>query len=100
MVGSVAPFQIIVEDGLEARPEKHVDSVKKAVQHGDPSPLHNHGVSVGDLDHEEESNAVAAGGEKLLQILDAQGQSPCEDLVESVVRLPLRVARVGELYRT
>lgn len=86
----VPPSEVVVEDGLEARPEQHVYPVEEAVKHGDPSSLHHHGVRVGDLDHEEEPNAIAARGEIGFEILDAQGQRPRENLVEGVVRLPLR----------
>lgn len=92
------PFEIAVENGLEAWPEQHVDSVKEAVQHGYPSTLHHHRVRVGDLDHKQEPNAIAAGREVVLEILDAQRQRPREDLVESVVGLPLRKKK-GEITR-
>lgn len=49
---------------------------------------------MGDLDHEEKPDAIIARGEEGFEILDAQGQRPRENLVESVVRLPLRESRV------
>lgn len=84
------PFKVVVKDGLEARPQQHVDPVEKAVKHGDPSSLHNHRVRVGDLDHEKKPDAIAAVGEVALEVLDAQRQSPRENLVKRVLSLPLR----------
>lgn len=83
------PFKVVVEHGLEARPKQHIDSVEKAVQHGYPSSLHDNRVRVGDLDHKQEPDTVTAGGEVVFEILDAQRHRPREDLVESIVRLPL-----------
>ena len=68
---SAAPFEIDVEYSFESRPKKHVDSVKKAVQYGYPSPLHYHGESVSYLDHEEEPNAVTARRQVVLEVLNA-----------------------------
>lgn len=85
----VPPFQVVVEDGLKTRPEQHVYPVEEAVKHRDPSSLHHHGERVRDLDHEEKPDAIAARGEVGFEILDAQGQRPRENLVKSVVRLPL-----------
>lgn len=84
------PFEVVVEDGLEARPKQHVDPVEKAVKHGDPSSLHDYRVGMGDLDHEKKPGAIAAVGEVAFEVLDAQGQRPRENLVERVSRLPLR----------
>lgn len=97
---NIPPFEVVVEGGLEARPKQHIDSVEKAVQDGHPPSLHDHRVRVGDLDHEEESNAITAGREVALEILDAQGQRSREDLVESLVGLALRGLRVRPYHRT
>ena len=88
-----SPFEVVVECGLEARPKQHIDSVEKAVQHRHPAPLHHHRMRVGDLDHEEEPDAVTAGGEVALEIFDAQRQRPGEDLVESLEGLALHGLR-------
>lgn len=45
---------------------------------------------MGDLDHEKKPDAIAAVGEVAFEVLDAQGQGPRENLVERVLRLPLR----------
>ena len=68
---SIPPFEVIVEGGLKARPKQHVDSVEKAVQHRHPPSLHDHRVRVRNLDHEEEPDAITAGGEVAFEILDA-----------------------------
>lgn len=50
-----------------------------------------------DLDHEEKPDAIAARGEVGFEILDAEGQRPRENLVESVMRLPLRELTLEKL---
>lgn len=50
-VTDLPPFEVVVKDGLKARPKQHVDSVKEAVQYRNPSSLHNHRVRMRDLDH-------------------------------------------------
>lgn len=87
------PFEVVVKDGLEARPQQHVDAIEKAVKHRDSSSLHDHRVSMGDLDHEEKPDAIAAVGEVALEVLDAQGQRPRENLIKRILRLPLGGSR-------
>lgn len=91
---SIPPFEVVVEGGLKARPEQHIDSVEKAVQHRHPPSLHDHRMRVGDLDHEEEPDAITASREVALEIFDAQRQRSREDLVESLVGLALHGLRV------
>lgn len=50
-VTDLPPFEVVVKNGLKARPKQHVDSVKEAVQYRNPSPLHHHRVRVRYLDH-------------------------------------------------
>lgn len=91
------PFEVVVEGGLKARPKQHVDSVEKAVQHRHPPSLHDHRVRVCDLDHEEEPDAITAGGEVAFEILDAQRQRSRKYLVERLVGLALRLIRVRSI---
>lgn len=51
-------------------------------------------MRVGDLDHEEEPDAITASREVALEIFDAQRQRSREDLVESLVGLALHGLRV------